>query len=258
MTKHPQFPSRSPSQGSLQLSDDDLGILLRSLPREEAALGFESRVLRRVRENQRPALLVRGLRVSLPLLAAAALGFMVGPGIFDRTSAPSDSAVQEARSESGRVAATGMVAAARPPASDVGGGDVGAGSGLREVPSQHVLPRVGAQRTAVGGFSPARGGPVTTVAVGSSLAGGVPDQRLAEIRLQAERVRRQLEELRRVRADAGSMVTIAVQDGVEIQVDLRELLAELERQALLGSQGEAGPPVSRNRGVEPPLGPPRW
>lgn len=220
-------PSERLAQTPKPSSSTDLSLetLLRSLPREGAALGFEERVLRRVRAQPKPPLTVAAsFRLAAPLVVAAALGFVFGPGLLERSSGTSS------RSKPSASGALEMAA------TSPGGGSIDQvplAPPLVAMPRGGTIPSVGS----VVGMS--RPNPAPT-----SLAGGLARssnrqlRNLAQIRAEAERVRSQLEDLRRVRAAASATITLVSEEGVEVQVDLRELLAALEQQAAEAAAAE--------------------
>ncbi len=197
----PPSPSRQPRVDT----DEQLSALLRALPRDEAGLGFEERVLRRVHAAPTPPLtFARGLRLAAPLVVAAALGFVIGPSLLERGEGSTD-------------VAAGQIATASQNA------------GASSTPPPRPLPVTTRQPTrgqivANTGANPGAGAASlrSPQMIGSSLS---------QFRAEAARVRQELEALRRTSEAAGPTVTVMMLDGVEVQVDIHELLEALEERA---------------------------
>ena len=221
------------SSGEEGPSDEQLTALLQALPREEASLGFEERVLRRVREAPTPPLtLARGLRLAAPLVMAAVLGFVLGPSLLERGDRKDSSAASEVASVA--PGSSGTASARRPiQALPVAGGQV---AGAQVAGSQ------------VAGRGPQMSRQTTSPQVTRSSS-------LAQIRAEAARVRRELDALRSAQAAAGPTVTVTMADGVEVQVDIHELVAVLEERAAEIAAQAPPPDIDRDSSssTEPPV-----
>lgn len=217
------------------LSDPELSSLLRSLPHEQASLGFEERVKRRLREAT-PAPTSwwsRSFRVAAPLMAAAMLGFLFGPDVFRHGADPSPTP------EAAAIQAEGMQPM-NPPRS------------LALEPSR-TIPSI------------ARGPQAQPVSNGAS-SGALSSPRVRQIQQEAARIRQQLDELRRQQIEAMPRVLWTTEDGVEVEVDLAEFLLMIEGSATAMEAGAPGNGAGRTglRGAEAPASPstgsepPRW
>ena len=227
-------------------TDEQLAALLRTLPREEAGLGFEDRVLRRARQAPTPPLtFARGLRLAAPLMVAAALGFVVGPALLEQGSE------LERENMSSRVASEQGV------------------SGTFENPSAPAPPS--SRPMPVTSRAPTRGQIVANQGVGTAPLRGAQvrgDSSLVQMRAEAARVRRELDSLRRAHAAAGPTVTVMMADGVEVQVDIHELFAALEERAAQMATLERRRVVAAGQGTpergtggdgsSSPIEPPLW
>lgn len=224
------------------LSDADLSSLLRSLPHEQASLGFEERVKRRLRGDAsatRASWWSRSVRVAAPLMAAAALGFVFGPDVFRHGSDPISTPT--AGSAAIRAAETNDMQPMNPPRS------------LALEPSR-ALPSIA-------------GSPQVQAVSTGSTPRGLSSPRVQQIQREAAQIRRQLEELRRQQSEAMPRVLWTTEDGVEVEIDLAEFLLMLEGGA--NAAMEDGVP---SPGANPPGGasspapdsprtgsvPPRW
>ena len=229
----PSLPKRS-------LNDPELSSLLRSLPHEQASLGFEERVKRRLREGSpaapAPSWWRRSARVATPLLAAALLGFIFGPDVFRHGSEPRAAAPDAGGTALAAAEESGMQPM-NPPRSL-------ALEPSRSIPS--IVPAPQAQ------------------AVSNAAPAGAMDPRVQQLRREAARIRQQLDELRRQKSEAVPRVLWTTEDGVEVELDLAEFVMMLERSANAAMEGPAaGPTALGTRGTTPPESttgsePPRW
>lgn len=235
-----ELKNESRTEPGRRLSDPELSSLLRSLPHEQASIGFEERVKRRLHEGapgSPHSWWSRSVRVAAPLMAAAALGFLFGPEVFRHggdPAGPAQGAVQAADVDDMQPMDPPRSLAIEP---------------SRTIPSVVRTPQ-----------------PQAVSAGGPGVVRALPSPRIRQIQQEAARIEQQIEELRRQQNEARPRVLWTTEDGVEVEVDLAELMLMLERGATaaleVGASELPGPSGDLSQPVPAPPStvsePPRW